>query len=145
MSNPDSSATRPIDSDLRLKVALLGLRIAVFIVFAVWALDKIFNYQHNSGMVMHYYHIELPEWFLMSLGAAEAVLLLAFLAGLFKTFTYGLILLAHTVSTVVSSWRLLPPYEIHQLLYFGSLPMLAACLALFLLRDRDTLITIHSA
>jgi putative oxidoreductase len=142
MSNLDSTATRPIDSDFRIKVALLGLRVAVFIVFAVWALDKIFNYQHNSGMVMHYYHVELPEWFLMALGTAEMVLLLAFLAGMLKTFTYGLIFFAHTVTTLTSSWRLLPPYEIHQLLYFGSLPMLGACVALFLMREKDTLMTL---
>lgn len=145
MPPPNFSAERTIESDFRIRISLLALRVAVFIVFAVWALDKILNYQHNSGMVMHYYHVELPAWFLTALGAAEMVLLLAFLAGMFKTFTYGLILFAHTVTTVVSSWRLLPPYEIHQLLYFGSLPMLAACLALFMLRDHDTLMTIHSA
>ncbi len=41
----------------------------------------------------------------------------------------------------VLSWRLLPPYEMHQLLYFGSLPILGACIALFLLRDKDKLLT----
>lgn len=123
----------------RLQISLLCLRLGVFIVFLVWALDKLFNYEHNSVMIMHYYHFDVPQWFLISLGLAELILLLAFLAGLFKTFTYSVILFAHTVTTLVSAWRLIPPYEIHQLLYFGSLPMLGACIALFLMREQDTL------
>jgi hypothetical protein len=127
---------------MRLKISLLGLRLGVFIVFIAWTLDKLINYKHNSGMISHYYHVEVPQWFLTALGLAELALLLAFLLlGRYKTFTYGIILFAHTVTTFVSSGRLFPPYEIHQLLYFGSIPMLAACLALFLLRDQDTLMT----
>jgi uncharacterized membrane protein YphA (DoxX/SURF4 family) len=126
----------------RIQLSLLALRLGVFVVFMAWTLDKIFNYQHNSGMIKGYYHIEVPQWFLTSLGIAELLLLLAFLAGLYKTFTYGFILAAHTVTTVASSWQLLPPYKIHQLLYFGSIPMLAACIALFLLRDSDILMSI---
>lgn len=99
-----------------------------------------FNYEHSSGVMLHYYHLQVPEWLIVSLGLIELVLLVGFLFGVLKTFTYGFILLAHLVTTIASSWRLLPPYEVHQLLYFGSLPMLAACFALFLLRERDLLL-----
>ncbi len=123
----------------RLQWSLLALRLGVFTVFLVWTLDKIFNYQHNSGMVKGYYNVEVAQWFLLSVGIAELVLLIIFLAGKFKTLTYGVLLIAHTVTTLASSWQLLPPYEKHQLLYFGSLPMLAACFALFMMREYDTL------
>lgn len=125
--------------DKKLQISLFSLRLGVFVVFMAWALDKIFAYEHNSTMIRHYYGVDLSELFLTSLGIAELVLLIAFLVGKYKTFTYGVILIAHTVTTLVSAKRLFPPYEIHQLLYFGALPMLAACLALFLLRERDTL------
>ena len=125
--------------DKKLQISLFSLRLGVFVVFMAWALDKIFAYEHNSTMISHYYGVDLSELFLTSLGIAELVLLIAFLVGKYKTFTYGVILIAHTVTTLVSAKRLFPPYEIHQLLYFGALPMLAACLALFLLRERDTL------
>ncbi|WOJ98607.1 DoxX family membrane protein [Congregibacter brevis] len=125
--------------DTRIRISLLALRMGVFAVFMVWTLDKLFNYQHNSGMISHYYHVDLPQWFLVALGLAELGMLFGFLLGLFKNFTYAAVLVAHAVTTLVSSWRLLPPYEIHQLLYFGSLPMLAACVALYLLRSEDTL------
>lgn len=126
----------------RLQISLLGLRIGVFVVFMAWTLDKIVNFKHNSGMIKHYYNVDVSETFLLVLGVAELILLLAFLAGKYKTLTYGVVLFAHTVTTLVSGKRLFPPYEIHQLLYFGALPMLAACLALFLLRERDTMMTI---
>lgn len=131
----------PVDS--RLRVSLFVLRISVFVVFLMWIIDKLFNYEHSSGVVLHYYHLSLPEWFLTSLGIAESVVLLMFLCGVKKTFSYAVILSAHTASTVASSWRLIPPYEVHQLLYFGSIPMLAACTALFLLRERDTLLSLR--
>jgi len=132
------------ENPLRLQVSLLCLRLGILTVFLAWTLDKIFNYDHNSVMISHYYNVMVPEWFLTALGIAELLLLLAFLVGAYKTWTYGIILLAHSVTTAVSAWRLLPPYEAHQLLYFGSLPLLAACVALFLMRDSDTLFTIES-
>lgn len=126
----------------KLKVSLLALRIGVFIVFMAWTLDKMINFEHNSGMIKHYYNVEVSESFLLVLGLVELILLLAFLIGKYKTFTYGVVLFAHSVTTLVSAKRLFPPYEIHQLLYFGAVPMLAACLALFLLRESDTMMNI---
>ena len=128
-------------SEKRLELALLALRIGIIIVFTAWTLDKIFAYEHNSGMIGHYYGgITISQPVLLAIGIAELVLLFVFFfTNYYKTITYGIILIAHTVTTIVSFKRLLPPYEIHQLLYFGSLPLLAACIALFLLRDDDTL------
>ncbi|WOJ91940.1 hypothetical protein R0135_09065 [Congregibacter variabilis] len=128
--------------DMRVAIALFSLRISIFVVFLVWTLDKLTNYQHSSGVILHYYHLEVSRWFLIVLGLLELALLLAFLFGLWKTASYGLVLLAHLASTIASFWRLFPPYELHQLLYFGSLPLLAACFALFLLRDRDCMMNI---
>ena len=78
------------------------------------------------------------------LGLAQTVLVLMFLAGLARTWTYGAVLLLHAISTL-SSWRqYLAPYEGVNLLFFAAWPMLAACLALFLLRDHDRLLTLGS-
>lgn len=128
----------------RLKIGLFALRLGIATVFLVWTIDKIANYSHNSKMIGHYYHIEISQPVLLALGIAELIFVAVFLLGLFKTLTYGGILLFHSVTTVASSWRLLPPYEIHQLLYFGSIPMLAACICLFLCRNSDTFFTLQS-
>ncbi|WP_114520801.1 DoxX family membrane protein [Altererythrobacter sp. ZODW24] len=129
----------------RLKIGLLALRVGIATVFLVWTIDKIVNYAHNSKMIEHYYHVEISQPILLILGLAELVFVAAFTLGLFKTLTYGGILLFHAITTLASSPRLFPPYEIHQLLYFGSIPMLAACVCLFLCRDSDTLLTARPA
>lgn len=133
----------------RMKLGLLALRLGIFIVFLVWGLDKILAPAHNTGMIGHYYGVSITHGTIMALGVAELIFLAAFLLGFFKTWTYGGVLLFHLVTTIVSFKRLLPAdmwskgwggYEIHQLLYFGSIPLLACCIALFLMREEDTLL-----
>lgn len=126
----------------KLQWGLFSLRIGIAAVFLVWTLDKIFKYEHNSGMISHYYFVKISQPVLLAIGIAELVLILLFMAGKFKNWTYGLILFFHLVTTLVSAKRLFPPYEIHQLLYFGSIPMLAACICLYLNRHSDTLFTL---
>ena len=70
---------------------------------------------------------------------ALLALLTAFVAGFARRWSYGLVLLLHAVSTL-SSWRqYLHPFEGASILFFAAWPMLAACLALYALRDSDTL------
>lgn len=136
-----------MDFDKRLGVALFSLRVGIFIVFLIWGLDKILAPAHNSGMIGHYYGFKVGHGALLALGIAELIFLAAFVTGAFKKWTYGGVLVFHAITTLVSARRLLPGdgslkwsgYEIHQLLYFGSIPLLACCIALFLLRERDTL------
>ncbi len=69
------------------------------------------------------------------------MIIAAFVAGLFKTITYGAVLLMHAGSTL-SSWRqYLEPFD--HLLFFAAWPMLAGCVALFLLRKDDTALSFH--
>jgi len=56
-----------------------------------------------------------------------------------KTITYGAVLLLHAVSTL-SSWQQYLGFD--SLLFFAAWPMLAACYALFALRDLDTKFTL---
>ncbi len=48
----------------------------------------------------------------------------------------------HAVSTLSSFRQYLAPFKGPNLLFFAAWPMLAACIALFLLRDLDTLWTV---
>ena len=131
-----------VSDEMKVKVSLFAMRLGVFIVFMAWTLDKIINYSHNSGMIQHYYGVGISQPILLAIGIGELIILLFFVAGMFKKYTYGFILIAHTVTTIVSGWRLFPPYEMHQLLYFGSLPMLGACIGLFLMKEKDRLFTL---
>lgn len=77
-----------------------------------------------------------------AIGAVEMVLLLLFLTGYKKTFTYGAVLILHAVSTLSSFNQYLAPFEGPNLLFFAAWPMLAACFTLFLLRDQDKMMSV---
>jgi len=79
-----------------------------------------------------------------AIGIAQVLLLLCFALGLLRTWSYGLVTLMHAGSTL-SSWKqYLDPFDGANLLFFAAWPMLAACIALFLLRDHDTLLSVDS-
>lgn len=125
----------------RLPLALLMLRLGVFIVMIMWTLDKFVAPDHAAGVFANFYGIEgLGATAFAVIGLLQLVLVLAFVAGFLKRFTYGLIFLLHGISTLSSYAQYLDPFD--HLLFFAAWPMLAACFALYYLRDQDTLLSV---
>lgn len=127
----------------RLALILFLLRISIFAVMLIWTIDKFVNPDHGVAIFAHFYFIEGIEARVMqALGAAEMLILTGFVLGLYKTATYGLVLVFHAVSTL-SSWQIyLDPFADYHLLFFAAWPMLAACVALFLLREADSMLSL---
>ena len=129
--------------DNKLQLSLLLLRLAVFLVMFMWTIDKFVNPGHAAKIYEKFYYIAgLESVVIYAIGAIEIIILLLFLAGYKKTYTYGAVLAFHAVSTMSSFKQYLAPFEGPNLLFFASWPMLAACLALFLLRDRDRMLSV---
>ena len=127
-------------SDKRLSWALCLLRLSVSLVMLMWTLDKFLRPEHSAGVFAHFYAVTwLGAPALQVIGALELLLLLAFVIGFARRFSYGAVLMLHTGSTVASWHQYLHPFEQVNLLFFGAWPMLAACAALYLLRDSDRL------
>jgi putative oxidoreductase len=121
----------------RIATALLALRLGVFIVMLMWTLDKFVNPAHAAAVFENFYGLAgVGSAILMAVGVAELLLILAFVAGYRKRFTYGAVLVLHGISTLSSYRQYLQPFD--NLLFFAAWPMLAACFALYLLRDFDT-------
>jgi len=121
----------------RIATALLALRIGVFIVMFVWTLDKFVNVTHASRVFENFYGIRgFGPGIMAAIGTAELLLLVAFIAGFQKRLSYGGVLILHAVSTFSSYRQYLDAFN--NLLFFAAWPMLAACFALYLLRDLDT-------
>ena len=127
-----------MDVALRVRLPLLLLRIGVFLVMFMWTLDKFVHPDHAAGVFKKFYQLDLggPATFYV-LGAIELAVLLLFVTGLAKRYSYGAVLLLHAASTF-SSYRQYLGFD--NLLFFAARPMLAACIALYLLRDLDTLL-----
>ncbi|WP_158968091.1 hypothetical protein [Paraglaciecola sp. L3A3] len=125
----------------RLQWSLLSLRLGVFIVMFVWTLDKFVNPGHSIKIFEKFYSIAgVGETVAYILGALQLILILAFVAGVKKRFTYGLIFLMHGGSTLSAYAQYADAFN--HLLFFAAWPMWAACLTLYLLRDADTKFTL---
>ncbi len=130
--------------DKNLQLSLLLLRLSVFIVMFMWTIDKFINPEHAARVYESFYYLPgLDVYVIYAIGALEMVILLMFLVGIKKKYTYGAVLLFHTVSTLSSYKQYMAPFDGPNLLFFAAWPMLAACLALFLLRELDLKWSVH--
>ena len=131
------------DTDKKLEITLLLLRLSVFLVMFMWTMDKFINPGHAAKVYEKFYYIAGLEAVVMyATGALEIILLIMFLAGYKKKYVYGAVLALHTVSTLSSFKQYLAPFEGPNLLFFAAWPMLAACIALFILRDHDKMLSV---
>lgn len=127
----------------KLPVALLSLRLSIFVVMLMWTLDKFYNPSHAAGVYQKFYRIGgLGEIAIYLIAGAEVLLLIAFLFGIKRTLSYGLVFVLHGVSTFSAWQQYSQPFEGPNLLFFAAWPMLAACFTLFLFRDQDNLISV---
>jgi hypothetical protein len=125
----------------RLSWSLLTLRLTVFIVMAIWTLDKFVNPLHSARIFEHFYGISsVSEMLTYGLGVLQAMLVIAFVLGFAKRISYGLVFILHGASTLSSFPQYLDAFN--NLLFFAAWPMWAACFTLYLLRDADTRFTI---
>ena len=125
----------------RLSWSLLALRLTVFLVMLVWTLDKFVNPAHGARIFESFYSIKgVGEVVIYVLGALQMLLILAFVAGVAKRWTYGLIFILHGASTLSSFAQYFDAFN--NLLFFAAWPMWGACFALYLLRDADTRFTL---
>ena len=121
----------------RIANALLLLRLGVFIVMIMWTLDKFINPQHSGAVFENFYGLSgLSDVTFMIIGFLQLLVVLAFVAGFMKRYSYGIILALHSISTLSSWQQYLDGFN--NLLFFAAWPMLAACIVLYMLRDLDT-------
>ena len=126
-----------------LSLALLFLRGTIFVVMLTWTIDKFVRPEHATKIFESFYFIPgVGHSAVLILGGLELLLLLIFVLGVAKRMTYGLVLLLHAGSTLSSFKIYAAPFTGGNILFFAAWPMLAACFALYLLRDDDTLLAL---
>lgn len=133
----------PVSNDVRnrLQWSLFALRLGVFIVMFIWTLDKFVNPGHSIAIFEKFYSIPgLGEMTAYIMGALQLLLVLAFVAGIKKRLTYGVIFIMHGASTLSAFNQYFDAFN--HLLFFAAWPMWAACFALYFLRDEDTKFTL---
>ncbi len=128
----------------RLPFSLFVLRISVFGVMFVWTLDKFINPGHAAAVYEKFYFLHgVDSGAMRVIGGLELAVLVGFVLGFQRRLTYGGVLLFHAVSTLSSFKQYLSPYDGPNILFFAAWPMLAACIALYLLREQDTMFSLE--
>lgn len=129
-------------SQKKIQISLFSLRVSVFVVMLFWTLDKFINPSHSAKVFKHFYFIsDAGPAMLKIIASVQLIIIITFLLGYLKKYSYWLIFIMHFVSTFSSYKQYLNPWP--NLLFFAAWPMLAACLTLVLLRKEDTLFTLE--
>jgi putative oxidoreductase len=127
--------------DRRIPAALLILRSFLAIFLLQWSIEKLILPDAAVRIARSFYGVTLPVEASYALGSAELIVSLALLLGFYRTISYGLSLLIHTV-TVIVSWRQLfdpwGPAKVGNHVWISTWPTWGGFAALFLMREWDT-------
>ena len=127
--------------DRRIPAALLILRFFLGIFLLQWSIEKLMLPDAAARIASGFYGLTLPAPASYALGVAELILSLALLLGVYRTVSYGLALLVHTVTVVVSWRQLFDPWGLAKIgnhLWLSTWPTWGGFAALFLMREWDS-------
>ena len=128
--------------------ALLALRLSLALFMLMWAVFKVTtpasygSSDGGAGIFGSFYGVSLGQSVVYAVGLAQIVFLLAFAVGIAKFITTGGVMLMNLATLAVS----LPSISTSlggdgNLLFAASFPVFGASLALFLMRDHDTVLS----
>src|SRR3989454_4728460 len=134
---------RPMSPELdkRIPAALLILRFFLAIFLLQWSIEKLILPDAAARIARSFYGVTLPVEGSYALAIAELIVSLALLLGFYRTVSYGLSLLIHTVTVVVSWRQLFDPWGLAKVgshLWVSTWPTWGGFAALFLMREWDT-------
>jgi len=140
--SPGETALTAPDLENKLAPALLVMRLTIAAFLLVWVADKFFVPEHAQRVFESFYATSPSSGMLLAAALVQLIIVLAFAAGAFKTYSYGIVLLMHAVSNLVSWKMLINPLAVPNILFWAGIPVLGAMIALFMLREHDTLFAV---
>jgi len=120
--------------DKRIPAALFILRFFLGTFLLQWSIEKLILPDAAARIAGNFYGVTLSVGGSYALGIAELIVSLALLVGFYRTISYGLSLLIHTV-TVFDPWGLA---KVGNHLWISTWPTWGGFAALFLMREWDT-------
>ncbi len=128
-----------------LKYPLFFTRLTTFYFLLPWVLMRFTAPEKAAGIAKKYYLIEsLPGVFSTLIGIAWLALLIAFLIGYKKKWSYGLVLFLHTLGTAFTLPYLIVGTAQAKLVFFAAIPVVGAMWLLLSLRKQDTFLSLDS-
>jgi hypothetical protein len=127
--------------DRRVPLALFILRFFLAMFLLQWSIEKLMLPDVAARIARGFYGLTLAAPASYALGIAELILSVALLFGFYRTISYGLPLLVHTVTVIVSLRQLFDPWGLAKVgnhLWISTWPTWGGFAALFLMREWDT-------
>lgn len=136
-----------MDGDKSTQYGLFVIRLTIFILMIMWAVLKVmapesYAGSDEPGIFEEFYGVGIGANIVIVLGAAQILLLLAYLFGLFKFVTIGAVMLMNLASLIVSLPLILDPGTEKNILFLTAIPVFGASLAHFLMRKQDTFLSL---
>lgn len=123
--------------------AFLILRLCVGYFLLIWGLSKLVIPQQTQALFNYFYGINIGNLISYLFGVGETAVAIGIILGLWRRLSYGVGLLIHMVTVVVTIKFWVHPLAMENgvpvnRLYVTALPALAAFVALYALRAYDT-------
>ena len=136
-----------MQKDTKLEISLLIMRLTFAAFMLIWAVDKVIAPEHAQSVFSYFYFTELSSQPFVVIGLVQIAIILAFAIGFARVWSYGAVLLMHAVSTASTFAKLIDPWAAGPggLLFWAAVPTLGAIIALFILRDRDRILSVDAA
>ncbi|MCH8916705.1 MAG: hypothetical protein IIC52_01485 [Proteobacteria bacterium] len=134
--------TRPETVQCRLTASLALLRVSLGTFLLVWAVMKFVLPKGTVGIFGKFYGVDIDADISMVLGALQLTLAILVIIGLWRTWSYGLAVLVHVFSQSAVWRETLDPWALYlndkpKMLYWAGVPVAAAFIVIWLLRDQD--------
>jgi hypothetical protein len=123
---------------------LFLLRAGLGFFLPLWSCDKFAEPDTAVRIFQGFYKIPISTGAAYFIGGIEAFVSLLIIAGAWKRYTYAAGLVLHTISTAASWRQLITPFSQGHHLFVAAIPVLTGFIALYILRDRDTLWALDS-
>ena len=120
-------------------VALLLLRVGLGGFLLLWSCEKFVEPDTTVRIFQGFYKIAIYTSAAYVIGGIEALISILIIGGAWKSYTYAIGLALHGVSTIASWRQLTSPFSQDHILFGAAIPVLTGFIALYMLRDRDTL------
>nr|WP_298373624.1 hypothetical protein [uncultured Halomonas sp.] len=131
--------------DTVIRIGLLALRLSTALFLLIWVGEKLLAPEIARRVSETFYGVSPSDTSMLIVGIIQGIVVLLFALGFAKTWTYGAVLLMHTVSVFSTFPRLMNPYEPPNHLFWAAVPLLIAIGLLFALRHRDTLLAVPAS
>lgn len=135
-----ATTAQPAPRNLPLALAILRISLGGFLL--LWAIEKFVIPEQTVRIWKGFYLLSIGPTLPYLIGAAEAVIAIAIIVGVWRTWSYGLGLALHAISVAASWKQLADPWGLYlfdrpQHLFLAGVPVLAAFVVLYILRESD--------